>query len=114
LKWVNDMESLAAQIRTRQETAGKPFKMILCATVRDDADPAVYNQAKENLRSLVRQVSQQGEVLVIPVFLSNGSVEQKVASRLEGLRYVWDGKTLLPDARISKFVLESVEQQLKN
>jgi sirohydrochlorin cobaltochelatase len=113
LKWVNDMESLAAQIRGKQEKAGKPFKMILCATVRDDADPAMYNQAKENLRSLVRQGSQQGDVLVIPVFLSSGSVEQKVASRLEGLRFVWNGKTLLPDTRIIKFVLESVEQQLK-
>lgn len=113
LKWINDMESLAAQIRSRQDKAGKPFKMILCATVRDDADPAVYNQAKENLRSLVRQGSQQGDVLVVPVFLSSGSVEKKVASRLEGLRYVWDGKTLLPDSRIGKFVIESVDQQLK-
>ncbi|MBL7852194.1 MAG: hypothetical protein JNN04_14925 [Cyclobacteriaceae bacterium] len=111
--WVRDMESLASQVRQLQETSGKSSRMILCATVRDDADPALYNQAKENLRSLVRQGSQQGDVIVVPVFLSSGSVEQKVASRLEGLRFAWEGKTLLPDPRISAFIMDSVEKQLK-
>lgn len=112
-KWVRDMESLAAQVRAIQVKRGNSSKMILCTTVRDDADPAMYNQAKENLRSLVRQGSQQGTVIVVPVFLSSGSVEQKVASRLEGLNFQWNGKTLLPDPRIATFILESVTQQLK-
>lgn len=111
--WMRDMESLAAQIRKIQQKSGNVSRMLLCATVRDDADPAMYDQAKENLRSLVRQGSQQGDAIVVPVFLSSGSVEQKVATRLEGLTFKWNGKTLLPDPRISSFILESVDGQLK-
>lgn len=111
--WVRDMESLASQIHKLQEKSGKVSRMIMATTVRDDADPDMYNQAKENLRSLVRQASNQGTAIVVPVFLSSGSVEQKVASRLEGLTFKWNGKTLLPDERITTFIMQSVEGQLK-
>lgn len=113
MKWVSDMESLADQIRGLQKKAGKESKMILSMTVRDDADPAIYNQAKENLRNVVKQGSKQGTVIVIPVFLSSGSVEQKVVARLEGLTYTWNGKTLLPDPKISEFIKASVANALK-
>lgn len=112
-KWVTNMESLASQIGELQRQAGNQSKMILAMTVRDDAEPAIYNQAKENLRSLVNQASKQGTVIVIPVFLSSGSVEQKVAARLDGLTYTWNGKTLLPDPRIAEFITLSVEHALK-
>jgi len=112
-KWVADMESLADQIRGLQKRSGKESKMILALTVRDDADPAIYDQAKENLRNVVNQGSKQGTVIVIPVFLSSGSVEQKVVSRLEGLTYTWNGKTLLPDPKIAEFIKQSVEVALK-
>lgn len=113
MKWVSDMESLAEQIRGLQKKAGKESKMILSMTVRDDADQAIYNQAKENLRNVVKQGSKQGAVIVVPVFLSSGSVEQKVAGRLEGLTYTWNGKTLLPDPKIAEFIRVSVEGALK-
>ncbi len=112
-KWVADMESLADQVRELQKKSGRESKMILAMTVRDDADAAIYNQAKENLRNVVSQGSRQGTVIVIPVFLSSGSVEQKVVSRLEGLTYTWIGKTLLPDPRINEFIRLSVENALK-
>lgn len=113
MKWVRDMESLGDQVRELQKKSGKESKMILSMTVRDDADPAIYNQAKENLRNVVNQGSKQGTVIVIPVFLSSGSVEQKVVSRLEGLTYTWNGKTLLPDQKIGEFIMQSVEGALK-
>jgi len=108
MKWVADMESVADQVRALQKKSGAVSKMILALTVRDDADPAVYNQAKENLRNLVNQGSKQGTVIVVPLFLSRGGAEQKVVTRLEGLTYTWNGKTLLPDSRITDFISQSV------
>lgn len=111
--WVRDMESIADQVRDLQKKSGKVSKMILSVTVRDDADPDIYNQAKENLRNLVTQGSKQGDVLVVPVFLSSGGAELKVKTRLEGLEYKWSGKTLLPDPKITEFISLSVTNALK-
>lgn len=112
-KWIADMESISDQVRAMQKKSGAVSKMILTLTVRDDADAEIYNQAKENLRNLVKQGSKQGTVIVVPLFLSSGGAEQKVVTRLEGLTYTWNGKTLLPDSRIAKFIAQSVEGALK-
>lgn len=111
--WVRDMESVADQVRALQKKSGKVSKMILAVTVRDDADKAIYNQAKENLRNLVIQGGKQGDVIVIPLFLSSGGAERNVVTRLEGLQYKWNGKTLLPDPKISEFMSKSIETALK-
>ncbi|MBX2942002.1 MAG: hypothetical protein KF860_06625 [Cyclobacteriaceae bacterium] len=112
-KWVADMESVSDQVRTLQKKSKKVSKMILAVTVRDDADPDIYNQAKENLRNLVVQGGKQGDVIVVPLFLSRGGAEQKIITRLEGLTYLWNGHTLLPDPRISDFINQSVANALK-
>lgn len=111
--WVRDMESVADQVRVLQKMAGKVSKMILAVTVRDDADKDIYNQAKENLRNLVIQGGKQGDVIVIPLFLSSGGAERNVVTRLEGLQYRWNGKTLLPDPKISEFMMLSIATALK-
>ncbi len=112
-KWVADMESVSDQVRALQRKSGKVSKMILAVTVRDDADPAIYNQAKENLRNLVIQGGKQGDVIVVPLFLSRNGAEQKIITRLEGLTYLWNGHTLLPDSGISDFIDQSVTRALK-
>ena len=110
-EWVKKMESLSHQIR---ELSGgnNSFKMIYSITVRDDADEQIYNQAKENLRLLVRQSSYYNTVIVVPLLLSRGGVEQGIVKRLEGLDYNWNGKTLLPNAKISEFITTSVSEAL--
>ncbi|MEZ4945074.1 MAG: CbiX/SirB N-terminal domain-containing protein [Cyclobacteriaceae bacterium] len=112
-KWIDDMESIVDQVRVMQRESEKLSKMILAITVRDDADKAIYEQAKENLRNLVVQGSKQGKVIIVPLFLSAGGAEQKIKTRLEGLAYIWNGKTLLPDEKISDFILQSVMGALK-
>ena len=77
-------------------------------TVRDDSDEEIYEMAKENLRSIVRQASQNSTVIVVPLLLSKGGIEKGIVKRLEGLDYKWTGKTLLPDNLISDFILQSV------
>lgn len=111
--WVKSMESLAAQIQQKQMKDGTTSRLILSVTVRDDADKEIYDQAKEHLRGLVRQASQQGKVIVVPLLLSKGGVEKGIVKRLDGLNYVWNGKTLLPDPGIAAFIEASVKDAIK-
>lgn len=107
--WIQTMENLSDQLRalfTQKE--GKKFKNIFCLTVRDDADTAIYEQAREHLRNVVRQAGKDGKVLVIPLFLSHGGVDRDIVTRLEGLGYEWSGKTLLPHSNITKFIELSI------
>lgn len=108
--WVEAMTHLADRVRQLQKDKGSDFRFVYALTVRDDADPAIYNQAKEQLRSLVSQAGKQGDVLVVPLLLSKGGVEQGIVRRLEGLNYKWTGDVLLPDEGIVKFIEGSVEE----
>lgn len=112
MKWVQVMENLADQIRTKQKEADKSSKLIFTTTVRDDADADIYAQAKENLRNLVLQAGKHGDVIVVPLLLSQGGVEKGIVKRLEGLTYHWNGKTLLPDPKITEFIETSVSEAL--
>ncbi len=111
-KWIETMESLSHKIQSAQKEKGTPYKQIYATTVRDDAPDEIFNQAKANLRALVRQTGRFGSVIVVPLFLSSGGREQAIAKRLEGLNFRWNGKTLLPDPQISNFLLSSVESAL--
>jgi len=112
--WVKAIESLADQIRAIQSEKGSKFKQIFGLTVRDDANEAIYEQAKEQFRSLVYQSGKDGDVIVIPLLLSQGGVEARYVKRLEGLNYKWSGKTLLPHPNITEFIQVSVTEALKN
>jgi len=111
-KWISNLESLSKKIEKLQEAKGSKFKQIFAVTVRDDADKAIFNQAKEQLRALVRQSGEFGTVIVVPVFLSSGGREHAVAERLEGLNYKWDGKALLPDSRLTDFLNDSIKKAI--
>lgn len=106
--WVKAMENIAGHLR-EQFNGEAGFRNIFCFTVRDDAPKEIYETAKENLRSLVRQASKDGKVIVVPLLLAKGGVEKGIVKRLEGLNYEWNGKTLLPDSNITKFIEQSVE-----
>lgn len=113
-KWINTMESLAGQIREIQKEKGKAaYKQVFCLTVRDDAPKPIYDQARENLRNLVHQSGKNGVVVVVPLLLSQGGIEQGIKKRMEGLNYKWTGKTLLPHSAISAFLQMSVKKSLE-
>lgn len=112
VKWIENMESLSRKIQDIQKSKGEEFKQIFAVTVRDDAEERIFNQAKQQLRALVRQANQFSKVIVVPLFLSPGGREQAVAERLEGLEFKWSGKTLLPDQKIRDFLVNSVEETL--
>ncbi len=113
--WVQTMDRLADQVRQLQMQSGATaFKQIFCLTVRDDADRPIYEQAKAHLRSLVYQAGKDGEVIVVPLLLASGGIEAGYVERLQGLKYRWTGKTLLPHPLISRFLEESVRTALQH
>ena len=103
-KWLADMKELAELIRAQTQ-----YKRIEYLTVRDDApDPIRANGAAE-LRARVEAATDAGEkVLIGPLLLSYGGIEQGIKKRLEGLDYKITDRGLLPDERLALWVKNSV------
>lgn len=110
--WIESMENLSEQMKEIFGNKGKRFKQIFCVTVRDDAPTEIFEQAKENLRNIVRQAGKDSDVLVVPLLLASNGAERKIVARLEGLKYKWNGKALLPHPNITKFIEQSIETAL--
>jgi len=114
VKWLLTMERIGKECDKKVKSLrGTSFRNVLSVTVRDDAPEPIYNQAKEHLRALVRQAGASGDVIVIPLLLARGGIEEGIVKRLEGLDYKWNGKTLLPHEGIRKFVETSIKEAIK-
>lgn len=99
-KWLENMRALAQGIR---RTA--PFASIDCLTVRDDAPAAIKEAAAAELRELVTKRRDAGaRVLVVPVLLSFGGIEQGLRERLEGLDYTMAAQAIVPDDRVLEWI----------
>jgi len=104
--WLGDMAALAKQMAT-----GHKFRRIEYLTVRDDAPDPIRSNATAELRKVVETASAEGKrVLIVPLLLSYGGIEQGVRKRLDGLQYAIPEQGLLPDARLEKWVLSSVRE----
>jgi sirohydrochlorin ferrochelatase len=102
-RWLGEMGVLAERVR-----ASAPFASVDYLTVRDDAPPAIREAATTELRALVTRRSGEGRrVLVVPLLLAYGGIEQGIRKRLEGLDYVMSDQALMPDDRIGDWVLQS-------
>ncbi len=111
--WLRTMESIAVKCREHLlRTKGESFRNILSVTVRDDAPEPIQETAKQHLRALVRQLSVDGEVIVVPLLISQGGVEKRIAKRLEGLTFRWNGKTILPSEKITEFLEGRIAEAL--
>ncbi|SEM91933.1 sirohydrochlorin chelatase [Lihuaxuella thermophila] len=95
--WEKGMASLAEQIRTEVGFAGAAL-----ATMHPD-----------NLHQQLSKWSKEYRVLVLPLFLSEGYFTRKVIpSKMEGLDYVYTGKTYLPSPLISRWIEAVVREEL--
>jgi sirohydrochlorin ferrochelatase len=103
-RWLADMRSLAERMGSQAS-----FGSIDYLTVRDDAPPAIRDQATAELRAVVTRRTGQGRrVLIVPLLLTYGGIEQGIRTRLEGLEYAMAEQALLPDDRIREWVRLSV------
>lgn len=99
-QWLDDMASLAAHIR-----AATSFGAVDYLTVRDDAAPEVREAATTELRMLVStRLSEGYRVLVVPLVISYGGIEEGIRTRLEGLDVAIAEQGLMPDDRLVEWV----------
>jgi sirohydrochlorin cobaltochelatase len=100
--WIETMRRLGQSIQEK----GK-FRAFEVATLRDNAPQDVKQKAASDLKALVQRDREGGgRVLVVPLLLARGGAEKRIPEALEGAFYAWNGKTLLPDPALSKWVLE--------
>ena len=101
-RWLADMK----QHSERVSESGR-FASVDYLTVKDDAPKPVRDRATEDLRDLVTTRTASGSrVLIVPLLLSFGGIERGIATRLEGLTYTMAGAALMPDERVSRWVIE--------
>ncbi|MBV6495103.1 MAG: hypothetical protein DYH05_07845 [Acidobacteria bacterium ACB1] len=102
--WLNDMAKLADGMKAKSS-----YRAIEYLTVRDDAPEAIRGQATAEFRALVEKANaQEARVLIVPLLLSFGGIEEGVKKRLDGLDYTITSQALLPDARIAQWAIRSV------
>lgn len=98
--WLADLNAVGKLINEK----GK-YARIEVATVRDDAEEPVREQATQQFRALVSAADEQGlRALIVPVLLSYGGIENGIRKRLDGLDHVMSSSGLLPDPRVAEWV----------
>jgi sirohydrochlorin ferrochelatase len=101
-KWLANMRVLASAV---QQSGA--YASVDCLTVRDDAPPAIKEAATAELRALVAKRREAGSrVLVVPVLLSFGGIEQGIRKRLDGLDYTMAAQAIMPDDRLANWIKE--------
>ena len=101
--WLEDMGALAELMHQKMRSR------IEYLTVRDDAPEPIRDRAAAELRALVERASGEGKnVLVVPLLLSYGGIEEGIRERLEGLPYRMSPQALLPDDRLAQWVMSVV------
>lgn len=104
-KWLADMGSLVKLM-----SAKSGFKRIEYLTVRDDGPEPIRSQATAELRAVVeRAAAEKSKVLIVPLLVSYGGIEEGIKKRLEGLTYTMSPQALLPDERLTDWVLLSAK-----
>ena len=105
--WLENMGALVERMRPQTQ-----FSRIEYLTVRDDASEEVRDQATTELRAVVEGGVQEAKsVLIVPLLLSYGGIEVGIRERLEGLEYRMAHQALLPDERLSEWVLMQLQEQ---
>ncbi len=102
-KWLADMRLLAGLMGRKSA-----YRRIEYVTVRDDAPEPIRAQATAELRARVERASKENaRALVVPLLISYGGIEEGIRKRLDGLTYTMCPQAILPDERISGWVVES-------
>ncbi len=102
--WLEVMERLGATLR--QEGG---FVAVEALTLRDDAPEEVQRQAAQKLREKVASLSGSWQVLVVPLLISQGGIEEKIPQQLSGLSYRFLGEGLLPHPHVARWLKEAAE-----
>jgi len=99
-KWLADMSAIVKIMAAR-----RGFHRVDYLTVRDDAPEPIRSAAAAELRATVTRATGEGKrVIVAPLLIAYGGIEQGIHKRLQGLTYEMPTEGLLPDARLGDWV----------
>lgn len=122
-QWLNNMAMIASELndyskkfykntQMPESLANTSFKNVLFTTVRDDAPRPIQEEAKKILREMVKKANDKGDMVVIaPLLISSGGIEQSIYERLEGLNCVMS-EPLLPSKHIDYWFNEKINTGL--
>jgi sirohydrochlorin ferrochelatase len=97
-KWEAVLQKLAGSLRKRGG-----FKEVTYATLHPD-----------NLEKRAQAATRANRTLVVPLFLSEGYFTKTVIpSRLQGLDYIYSGKTYLPHPLVTSWMEDVVKRELE-
>ncbi len=82
--WLKSMQVHAAYLK-----ANGGFRSVEFLTARDDADDRIKGAATVDFQKRVTEASKNGQVVVVPVLLSEGGIEKEVEGQLKGLKYAF-------------------------
>lgn len=106
-RWLADMASLSRRVAAREK-----FASIDYLTVRDDAPKPIWEKAKAELRAIVeKRTNERRKVILVPLLISFGGIENGLRQRLEGLTYTMAKSALMPDDRLVQWVLEMAQRR---
>ena len=105
--WLADLSAHAAYLRAKGGFRSAEF-----LTIRDDAEGPVKNAAIADFRKRVADGSKDGSVVVVPVLLSEGGIEEEVEGELKGLTYSF-ARPLMPHANFVLWVKEQINHNIK-
>lgn len=96
-KWEAVLKRLAVTLRGRLKLKGASY-----GTLHPD-----------NLHKRAQAVTRKNRTIVIPLFLSEGYFTKRVIpSRLEGLSYVYNGKSYLPHPNVTRWLQDVIDREL--
>jgi sirohydrochlorin ferrochelatase len=96
--WLRDMEAHGRFLRERGGFAG-----VSTLTHRNDASARIRAEARADFRRQVEEAGRKGTVVVVPLLLSKGGIEQSVQADLDGLAYRFT-EPLMPHPTIARWV----------
>lgn len=100
--WLKDLRTVAKSVTG--------YDAVDVLSLRDDAPALVRDAATEALRATVKAHRDAGrDVLVVPILLSYGGIEEKLKSRLAGLEYRLPAQGIAPDARLVEWIKASAK-----
>ncbi len=103
--WLKDMQVHAAYLRTKGH-----FRAVQFDTRRDDAADDVRAKALKQIRGFVADGAKAGTVVVVPVLISEGGIDEGLKKDLQGLDYVF-AKALLPHPEVALWVQQELKKR---
>lgn len=101
-EWVSSVSALAEKARQRGG-----YAKAQAMAVREEQTPEQRQKSEDEIRKALRGLRQYGTLLVIPLELTPDYLVTRLNDVLDGMFVRFDGKTLLPDARLDAWVIQT-------